>query len=33
MVLAWAELRQDELLENYRLAHAGETLRDMEPLR
>ena len=32
-VLAWAELHQDELLENWRLARAGETLHEIEPLR
>jgi hypothetical protein len=32
-VLAWAELHQDELLENWRLARAGETLQQIEPLR
>jgi hypothetical protein len=32
-VLAWAELHQDELLENRRLARAGETLQQIEPLR
>ena len=32
-VLAWAELHQDELLENWRLARAGETLNAVEPLR
>jgi len=32
-VVAWAELHQDELLENWRLARAGETLREIEPLR
>ena len=32
-VLAWAELHQDELLENWRLARAGETLREIDPLR
>jgi hypothetical protein len=32
-VLAWAELRQDELRENRRLARAGETLQPIEPLR
>ncbi len=32
-VLAWAELHQDELLENWRLARAGETLNEIEPLR
>jgi hypothetical protein len=32
-VLAWAELHQQELLENWRLARAGERLREIEPLR
>jgi hypothetical protein len=32
-VLAWAELHQDELRENWRLARVGETLRQIEPLR
>ena len=32
-VLAWAELHQDELLENWRLARAGETLHEIEPLQ
>ncbi len=32
-VLAWAELHQEELRENWRLARAGETLREIEPLR
>jgi hypothetical protein len=32
-VLAWAELHQGELLENWRLARDGETLNDIEPLR
>jgi hypothetical protein len=32
-VLAWAELHQDELLENWRLARVGERLREIEPLR
>ena len=32
-VLAWAELHQDELLENWRLARVGETLHEIEPLR
>jgi hypothetical protein len=32
-VLAWAELHQEELLENWRLARAGETLQQIEPLR
>jgi hypothetical protein len=29
LVLAWAELHQDELIENWRLARAGETLRQI----
>lgn len=33
MVLAWAEMHQDELLENWRRARAGETLEWIEPLR
>jgi hypothetical protein len=33
LVLAWAELHQDELLENWRLARVGERLREIEPLR
>ena len=33
LVLAWAELHQQELLENWRLARAGETLQEIEPLR
>jgi len=32
-VLAWAELHQDELSENWRRARAGETLQAIEPLR
>lgn len=32
-VFAWAELHQEELLENWRLARAGERLREIEPLR
>jgi Domain of unknown function (DUF4160) len=32
-VLAWAELHQDELSENWRRARAGETLQSIEPLR
>lgn len=32
-VLAWAELHQDELAENWRRARGGETLRKIEPLR
>lgn len=33
LVLAWAELHQKELLENWRLARAGERLQEIEPLR
>jgi hypothetical protein len=33
LVLAWAELHQDELLENWRLARAGETLQEIDPLQ
>lgn len=32
-VLAWAELHQEELLENWRRARASETLLEVEPLR
>lgn len=32
-VLAWAELHQEELEENWRRARAGETLLDIEPLK
>ena len=32
-VLAWAELHQDELAENWRRARAGETLKEIKPLR
>ncbi len=32
-VLAWAELHQDELFENWRRARVGETLQEVEPLR
>jgi hypothetical protein len=32
-VLAWAELHQSELLENWRLARGGETLEEIAPLR
>ncbi len=32
-VLAWAELHQDELLENWRRARVGETLLEIEPLQ
>ena len=33
LVLAWAELHQEELRENWRLARAGETLKPIEPLK
>jgi hypothetical protein len=33
LVLAWAELHQEELRENWRRARAGETLKEIEPLR
>jgi hypothetical protein len=33
LVLAWAELHRDELLENWRRARAGERLLEIEPLR
>ena len=33
LVLAWAELHQEELLENRRLARAGETLQEIDPLQ
>jgi hypothetical protein len=33
LVLAWAELHQDELVENWRRARAGETLQPVAPLR
>ena len=33
LVLAWAELHQDELAENWRRARAGETLQEIDPLR
>jgi hypothetical protein len=32
-VLAWAELHQSELEENWRRARAGETLLGIEPLQ
>jgi len=32
-VLAWAELHQDELTENWQRAREGETLQEIEPLR
>ena len=31
--LAWAELHQADLLENWRLARIGETLREIDPLQ
>jgi hypothetical protein len=33
VVLAWAELHQVELLENWRRARAGETLHEIQPLQ
>ena len=33
LVLAWAELHREELLENWRRARVGEKLMDIEPLR
>jgi hypothetical protein len=33
LVLAWAELHQEELRDNWRRARAGETLQEIEPLR
>lgn len=33
LVLAWAELHQAELAENWRLARDGAKLRQIEPLR
>lgn len=33
LVLAWAELHQAELETNWRRARAGETLKEIEPLR
>jgi len=33
LVLAWAELHQAELHENWRRARAGATLNEIEPLR
>ena len=33
LALAWAELHQDELAENWRRARAGETLNPIEPLQ
>jgi hypothetical protein len=32
-VLAWAELHQEELTENWRRARAGETLQPIDPLQ
>ncbi len=32
-VLAWAELHQKELFDNWNLARAGDTLFEIEPLR
>lgn len=32
-VLSWAELHQEELMDNWRRARAGETLRPIEPLQ
>ncbi len=32
-VLAWAELHQAELLENWRRARDGETLNEIDPLQ
>jgi Domain of unknown function (DUF4160) len=32
MVLAWAEVHQDELAENWRRARAHETLKAIDPL-
>jgi hypothetical protein len=33
LVLAWAELHQDELRENWKRARAGDTLETIEPLQ
>ena len=33
LILAWAELHQQELSANWRRARAGETLQQVEPLR
>jgi hypothetical protein len=33
LVLAWAELHREELLENWQRARAGATLQEIEPLR
>jgi hypothetical protein len=31
--LAWAELHQEDLLNNWRLARMGETLQEIDPLQ
>ena len=33
LVLAWAELHQDELLDNWRCARVGATLNEIDPLQ
>lgn len=33
LVFAWAELHRHELMDNWHRARAGETLRQIEPLR
>ncbi|MDR2167829.1 MAG: DUF4160 domain-containing protein [Clostridiales bacterium] len=33
MVLAWAEIHRDELMENWELARAGKDLNPIPPLR
>ncbi len=33
LVLAWAELHQADLFENWRLARVGETLHEIDPLQ
>ena len=33
LILAWAELHQKELDDNWRRARLGETLQEIEPLR
>lgn len=33
LVLAWAELHQQELLDNWQRARAHETLNDIDPLQ
>jgi hypothetical protein len=33
LALAWAELHQQELIENWKRARAGETLNPIDPLR